>query len=122
MKRVKNNSKNDLNLYDFVLYVLECGEIINPKYYVGISTNFNRRYQEHLNEKGSNFTKKNKVISVIYLKNLGKTTWGTAEIMENYKVLELATKYGHERVGGGSFKKFGSLRTALNKKSNPYKK
>ena len=119
--RVRNNSKKDFNLYPFVLYVLECNIPTDIKYYVGITTDFPTRFNAHKTGTGSSFTKKYKVLAVIHKQNLGICTWSTAETLENYKVLELATKYGYENVAGGSYKKKGQLEKAVKNNSNPYK-
>ena len=44
------------------LYLLEC---INGHYYIGITTNVERRYNEHLSGKGAKYTRANKPLRII---------------------------------------------------------
>lgn len=47
----------------FYTYVLQCD---NGSYYKGFTNDLERRYQQHLNGQGANYTAKNKPIKIAY--------------------------------------------------------
>ncbi|HEY4489975.1 MAG TPA: GIY-YIG nuclease family protein [Candidatus Paceibacterota bacterium] len=47
----------------YFVYILKCG---NGTLYTGITTDVNRRFNEHKNGKGGHYTKSSKVVSVLY--------------------------------------------------------
>lgn len=48
------------------VYVLE---LVNKKYYVGISKDYKKRFEEHKRGEGSDFTKKYKPLHIVYKQN-----------------------------------------------------
>src|SRR6185312_14136944 len=78
------------------LYVLKLEE---GKYYVGITNDINKRYNQHLSDIGSEWTKKYKVIGLEYTKEL------THVLDEDMEVKKLMMIYGHENVRGGTYSK-----------------
>jgi predicted GIY-YIG superfamily endonuclease len=67
------------------------------KYYVGKSENVMLRYQQHLNGKGSTWTKKYKPVSLI------KMIEKASPFDEDKITKEYMAKYGIENVRGGSY-------------------
>lgn len=76
------------------LYVLQ---LKNGKYYVGKTTDFNRRYQEHKTGSGSSWTSLHKPVKVVELRTLKD------EHDENNTTKEYMKKYGIDNVRGGSY-------------------
>lgn len=76
------------------LYVLQ---LANGKYYVGKTTDINRRYQEHVSGSGSAWTsihKPKRILEVRPLKDEHDETNTTKELMK---------KYGTDNVRGGAY-------------------
>lgn len=67
------------------------------KYYVGKTTNVAKRYQEHLNGQGAQWTRKYKPIS------LERTIPNASPFDEDKYVKEYMAKYGIDKVRGGSY-------------------
>lgn len=67
------------------------------KYYVGKSNNVMQRYQEHLNGKGSSWTKKYKPVGV------EKVIENASPYDEDRYVKEYMGKYGFQKVRGGTY-------------------
>ena len=81
----------NIDLTRSYVYVLE---LVDDHYYVGRTSNFIQRMNEHFNGMGSEYTKKYKpvrVIEVIEEKNITD---------ERDKTLEYMKIYGHEKVRG----------------------
>ena len=85
------------------VYVLK---LINDKYYVGISTDLNRRLTQHFSGDGSMWTKLHHPISVISVKPGNK-------FEESETTIECMHKYGWENVRGGPW-----CRVKMNKPNN----
>jgi len=47
----------------YYLYILECA---NGSYYTGITTDVERRFQEHKNGTGGHYTRSQEVVRVVY--------------------------------------------------------
>jgi predicted GIY-YIG superfamily endonuclease len=78
------------------IYILE---LKSNKYYIGKTQNVENRFQQHINGKGSSWTKKYKPISILkFFKN-------TSNFDEDKYVKEYMAKYGIENVRGGSYSK-----------------
>jgi len=75
------------------IYVLELSD---NKYYVGKSNNVNLRFQQHLDGRGSAWTRKYRPINI-------STVYDTDD--EDNIVLYMMEKYGIDNVRGGSFSK-----------------
>jgi predicted GIY-YIG superfamily endonuclease len=78
------------------IYVLKLKE---GRYYVGSSDNVDKRYQEHLDGKGSSWTKKYKPIA------LEKTHKNVSSFEEDKVTKQYMSKYGINKVRGGSYVK-----------------
>jgi hypothetical protein len=76
------------------IYILR---LTGGKYYVGKTSNVEKRYQEHLEGKGSAWTRKYKPLSI------EKTIQGASHFEEDKQVLECMSKYGINNVRGGSY-------------------
>ena len=76
------------------IYVLKCS---NNKYYVGKTTNFMRRYEEHKSGKGSAWTSKYKPVDMIECRP------STGKHDEDNTTETLMEKHGIENVRGGSY-------------------
>lgn len=76
------------------IYVLR---LEKGKYYVGKTANVVQRYQQHLDGKGSAWTKKYKPIE------LKETLENVSPFEEDKKTKELMAKYGINNVRGGSY-------------------
>ena len=76
------------------IYILK---LEKDNYYVGKTDNIDRRYIEHLNGKGSFWTKKYKPISI------EKTIFNASHFDEDKYVKEYMVKYGINKVRGGSY-------------------
>jgi predicted GIY-YIG superfamily endonuclease len=76
------------------LYVLE---LTNKKYYVGKTTDMMRRYEEHKNGKGSQWTSKYKPLKMLLCRALE----GVHD--ENNTTKDYMKKYGIEHVRGGIY-------------------
>jgi len=79
---------------DKYIYILE---LVENKYYIGKTINYNFRIEQHLNSNGSQWTKKYKPIKLI---ELIKTCDNFDEDKYTLKYME---KYGINNVRGGSF-------------------
>ncbi len=86
----------------FFIYVLELKE---NKYYVGVTTDIERRYTEHLrgNYRASQWTKKFKPIKILQLYKLENSKEKEAILYEDYMTELMIKKYGFENVRGGKF-------------------
>lgn len=76
------------------IYVLE---LTQGKYYVGKTKDIRRRFAEHLNGQGSEWTKKYKPVTVL------KTFPITSMFDEDNKVKELMSLHGVNNVRGGTY-------------------
>ena len=66
-------------------------------YYIGKSDNVIARYQQHLDGKGSAWTKLHKPVSLV------KTVEGASPFDEDKITKEYMAKYGIDKVRGGSY-------------------
>lgn len=76
------------------LYVLS---LEYDKYYIGITTDIVRRFQQHCSGEGAEYTKKYKPISIVELQ------YKTEDFQENTVVKTYMLKYGINNVRGGSY-------------------
>ena len=74
-----------------IIYVLE---LKSGKFYVGKTSNIERRIQEHSSGRGSAWTRKYKLIRILYT---------TKKHNEDYHVIKMMHERGIENVRGGSF-------------------
>lgn len=93
-KWVKLAKKNKI----YYVYVL----LLNGNnYYVGITGDVARRYEQHSRGKGSKWTAKHKPVSIIEHRCLGRMTMDEAAIVENEVFEEYFLSYGYRVRGGG---------------------
>lgn len=76
------------------LYILK---LQGGKYYIGKTTDMNRRYAEHKTGKGSSWTSKHKPIKILEVRPLKDAH------DENNTTKDLMKKYGIDNVRGGSY-------------------
>lgn len=76
------------------LYVLELNE---GKYYVGTTSNVEKRFIEHLEGQGSNWTNKYTPRQILYTRIV------TSRLYEDFETELLMSKYGQENVRGGIY-------------------
>jgi predicted GIY-YIG superfamily endonuclease len=76
------------------IYILQ---LAGGRYYVGKTNNIARRYQEHLNGKGSAWTRRWPPTTLV------KTIDATSAFDEDKTVKEYMAKYGIDKVRGGSY-------------------
>lgn len=79
------------------IYILK---LKNNKYYVGRTDNIDKRYEKHLNGKGSKWTKKYKPIKIL------KIIKDCSSFNEDKYVKMYMSKYGIDNVRGGSYMSF----------------
>ena len=84
----------------FTVYVLQ---LEDEKYYVGLSKDVDRRFQEHQTGVGAKWTKKYPPIKVVYKLVTSHTAYLYASTIENLKTIEYMKKYGKENVRGGIY-------------------
>lgn len=84
----------------FYLYVLLCK---GGKFYIGVTKNPKKRFDEHTTGKGAKFTKKHKPVAMLKMKPLGKMSYREAEYYENLCTLYWKHYYGNESVSGGIY-------------------
>jgi GIY-YIG catalytic domain len=86
----------DTNLIVYVL-LLE-----DNTYYIGLTSNLNRRLKKHLNNKGASFTR-NKTFKIIETIKIPVTTLREGELYEDYHVMRYMFEHGTINVKGGTF-------------------
>lgn len=80
------------------IYVLK---LENDKWFVGISTNPERRYNQHVRGRGDPWTKKHKPIKLDMSQDLQTSNPATAQYYESMLLDQLKAKYGRSNVEGG---------------------
>lgn len=83
--------------YTTMIYILK---LENNKYYVGVTNNLDKRLMDHMNGKGSEWTKKYK------MKSLYKLIHDYNAFDEDRYTKEYMNKFGIENVRGGSYSNF----------------
>lgn len=76
------------------LYILQ---LQNGKYYVGKTTDIDRRYEEHKSGRGSSWTSKHKPVKILEVRPVKDAH------DENNTTKDLMKKYGVDNVRGGSY-------------------
>lgn len=94
-RRIKLENKQS----NWWLYVLE---LESGRYYVGISTNVDRRFKKHLKGGQALFTTQYKPLRIIYRQHLGVMTMSEASLIENKHAMKMVKEKGQEFVSGGS--------------------
>ncbi|WP_080411132.1 GIY-YIG nuclease family protein [Burkholderia ubonensis] len=85
---------------DIYLYVLELEE---GRFYVGLSDDLDRRWEEHKSGAGAEWTKRYRPLRRIFTINTGTQDTHRAEAMEDEATITLMSEHGIERVRGGHF-------------------
>lgn len=80
------------------VYVLS---LAGDNYYVGITGNVARRYEQHSKGKGSKWTAKHKPVRIVEQRCLGRMKMDEASIVENEVFEEYFLMYGYRVRGGG---------------------
>lgn len=90
----KNPTRN------YYLYALK---LENGNYYVGVTSHKDatKRYEQHVEGKGSKWTKLHKPIKMIEVRDIGMCRQTTAIEVENLMTREYMAKYGMYKVRGG---------------------
>ena len=78
------------------LYVLK---LEDECFYVGVTTDPKRRYEEHATGQGGAWTQRHKFVSVLHEELVGQISG----VVEDAKVIELMCVHGISRVRGGTF-------------------
>lgn len=85
----------------YYLYVLL---LEDDHYYVGVTSQLpENRFQQHLDGKGSKWTRKHKPISISEVKYLGFITYTQAENKENIETIARMRDIGIDKVRGGKY-------------------
>ena len=88
-------------VFDWHLYVLK---LENNKYYVGSSTDIDRRFGQHKAGKlSSKWTRKHKPLEIIETKYIGRMDTKACNIYESALTLDCMRLYGKENVRGGCY-------------------
>lgn len=85
---------------NYYIYTIKCE---NDYYYVGQTTNPERRFKQHQSGKASWFTRQHKPIEIIDSIPIGVMTQSKAMEWENKKTAQLIKQYGLHKVRGGAF-------------------
>lgn len=96
---MKKKTKNREKMFGIYLYVLE---LQNGKYYIGITSNPNKRFNAHKNGRSSIFIRENLPIIKIHKTKLYAANRRNALKEETKKTIELINQYGIINVCGGS--------------------
>jgi len=90
-------------------YVLK---LENDKFYVGITTNLNYRYSQHLTGTGANWTRLHKPIKIVSVEIGG-------DDLEKDKTLDYMKEYGFQNVRGSHWCKVELKTNPLVKQNTP---
>lgn len=82
------------------VYVLE---LVDNKFYVGISKDCKKRFEEHRRGEGSDFTRKFKPLYIVDKRNTQLLNKKEAEHIENIVTIQWMILKGVENVRGGNF-------------------
>ncbi|CAB3754820.1 MULTISPECIES: GIY-YIG nuclease family protein [Burkholderia] len=93
---------------DIHLYVLELEE---GRFYVGLSDDLDRRWEQHKSGVGAEWTKRYRPLRRVYAINTGTQDTHRAEAMEDEATIALMSEHGIERVRGGHFCKIDQAGT-----------
>ena len=89
-----------VKMADWHTYALLCED---GHYYIGTTSNVDRRFKQHLRGKGSWFTKIHKPIRVVESTHIGYMSDGDAVRHENRLTAIYMRDYGIHKVRGGGF-------------------
>jgi predicted GIY-YIG superfamily endonuclease/flagellar motor protein MotB len=90
----KNNKNNEEKI---ILYSLKLN---SNKYYIGITSNFTKRLEQHKNNQGSVWTAKYGVFSVLSQEKIEKNL---SKLEETKLTCKMMLEYGHNNVRGAEF-------------------
>ena len=106
---MQTDEERDLPEYDdnkrdeSVLWQVYVLELEGGCFYVGIALDVTKRFQEHVDGDGANFTRLHKPLRIVEQICSGTCDMKKAQNLENQKTLEYALKYGGHKVKGGRF-------------------
>lgn len=116
--RQKAVSKVSKSAYIYIL------KLENNKYYVGTTTDYERRFKQHVEGRGhgSKWTEKYKPINITNVYELKNMSIKKSFPFEDYIAEEMILKYGYENVRGGKFTQSVEINKALIEKQSYIKK
>lgn len=85
---------------DIYLYVLE---LEGGRFYVGLTTDIERRFAQHSSAEGAEWTKHHRPVRIIHCVNTGTRDGCQAERMEDEVTITLMMTHGIENVRGGHY-------------------
>ena len=85
---------------NYCLYILA---LEDEKYYVGITRDVNKRYEEHVNGNGAQYTRINHPIGLVCMRQLNSWSLVQAEQEETRMTEVMMTLHGIENVRGGDY-------------------
>lgn len=95
LKNTNNPSKSNIWLYALLLS--------GGRYYIGISTNVDKRFARHVKGKGANWTRLHKPISILETMDTGLKSMDEAALLEDGWTIRYARTYGTDIVRGGGY-------------------
>ena len=99
-KKRKKYTKKDRPPRAITLYVLR---LEDDNWYIGITRDLNKRFEQHKTGKGAKWTRLHKPVSIHETVHLGPVSKKYACSIEDQATLEYAAIYGEAYVRGGSF-------------------
>ena len=94
LESTESSINKDITTTSVSIYVLE---LEKGKYYVGRTENMNTRYRQHLDGKGSEWTKTHKPVKIL------REYKNSSVYDEDKTVIEFMDKFGIDNVRGGSY-------------------
>ena len=85
------------------IYALELNSSIDRKFYIGKTSNYNKRLSEHFNCQGSEWTKMYKPIKVIFVIEVTNQQDPMCTQTEDLFTQAFMLKYGWKNVRGGQY-------------------
>lgn len=97
LKDIKINKPRRSNIWLYAL-LLNGG-----RYYIGVTTNVDKRFARHAKGKGAKWTKLHKPISIIETMDTGLKSMEEAALLEDEWTIRYARTYGTDIVRGGGY-------------------
>lgn len=85
---------------DIYLYVLA---LEGDRFYVGLTTDIDRRFAQHSSAEGAEWTKRHRPVRIVHCVNTGTRDGRQAESMEDEATITLMMTHGIENVRGGHY-------------------
>lgn len=87
-------------IYSWVVYVLY---LEDEKWYVGLTHDVERRFEEHCNGRGAEWTRIHKPIEIVFRWHTPTNKRAEGEDIENKTTIEMMKVFGRENVRGGYY-------------------